>query len=176
MTAPQNYGRTPRRADPVSAFQKTKESWQHAPAVTAGGTARSSIGRIAALREPEVCGDVGGLSSLVLVWVLVCLLIGGWVFLTEVQGLGLGLHFAESKGAHTLRAWHCLWRRAQGVHEFAPHSVPIPLPSYTTSLISAQLNSRVGSGRLTTRWTTLHLPAVSQRARERDCSVSRLSP
>ena len=54
--AHQTYGRAPRRADPVSAYKKTLEKWQHAPAVTAGGTARSSVGQIAALQEPEVIG------------------------------------------------------------------------------------------------------------------------
>jgi hypothetical protein len=48
--AVQTYGRTARRADPVTRFQKTQQAWKHAPAVTAGGTSRSSVGHIASLQ------------------------------------------------------------------------------------------------------------------------------
>lgn len=49
----QTYGRVARRSDPVSSYQNTREQWKHAPAVTAGGTARSLVGRIESLEGPE---------------------------------------------------------------------------------------------------------------------------
>ena len=49
----QMYGRTPRRADPVSSFNKAREAWKLAPSVAAGGLAgRRNVGHIASLQEP----------------------------------------------------------------------------------------------------------------------------
>eukprot|EP00802_Teleaulax_amphioxeia_P016153 Tamp_16264.p1 GENE.Tamp_16264~~Tamp_16264.p1 ORF type:complete len:319 (+),score=66.02 Tamp_16264:94-957(+) len=52
--ATQSYGRAARRQDPVSSFLNTREQWKRGPAVTAGGTARGTVGQISSLQQPDV--------------------------------------------------------------------------------------------------------------------------